>query len=83
MRGKRLTVGALVIAAVTGVATHFGEKLLDLPSQLVSHWWALTPEPNLGKEVSIQAPSDFPYKLTVGRADTGTYVEILSTLDKK
>jgi hypothetical protein len=84
MRRRYITLGALTIAVVTGAANHFGEKLLDLPSQLVSRWWAAEPqEPNLGREVSIQAPSDFPYKLTVGRAATGTYVEILSTFDKK
>ena len=71
MRSKVLTVlGALMIVVVSGAATHFGEKFVDL------FWPAPAPELTLGKEVSIKAPQGF--EVHMARTVTGTAVEFES-----
>jgi hypothetical protein len=66
-----------LVAIPSWTAGHFWDRTLDVL------WPPAQQEPTLDKEVSIQAPKDFPYTVHLARPVSGTSVEIRAIPDKK
>ena len=74
MRLVKLLLSATFILVAQGAATHFGERLVDLPFQSPGQPAAT----RQGNDIAVQTPRDFPYRTVVSRVATGTVIEIQS-----
>jgi hypothetical protein len=84
MKMKRTTLSTLLIAGLSaglsGAATHFGEKLADVPVRAMLGNWLAAQEPSLGSAVSIKAPG---LKAVIARTVTGTTIDFESLAPSK
>ncbi len=69
---KKIVKWLIAIAALVGTAII--TDTVSIPFDHLKN--ALKQEPTLGGEVSVEAPGNFPYTLTLTRAATGTSLQI-------